>query len=166
MWDRVIQYLAGLSQRERWLMLLLVFAVLPVGLFYGVVLPLSDARDAARREVADAQAVEAWVGDQAAVFMAMKGATGQKATTQGAPVGISGIEESLVSAGLRKDVAQLANNAAGGITLRFETVRFTAISEWLTASAGVWGYDLTSFTFERGKEPDVVAAELNLVPAQ
>jgi type II secretory pathway component PulM len=81
-------------------------------------------------------------------------------------IGISGIEAGLRAAGLREVVSELANTTDGGITLRFDAVRFTALADWLSGQSGVWGYDLAGFAFERGAREDVVAADLRLVPAR
>jgi len=76
-----------------------------------------------------------------------------------------GIESALREAGLRDEVTELANTADGGITLRFDAVRFSRLAAWLSDQSGQWGYDLDAFTFERGAREDVVAADLRLVPA-
>ncbi|WP_300548194.1 type II secretion system protein GspM [Roseovarius sp.] len=163
--ERMIGGLLGLSGRERLLLAMLALVVLPLGMIYGVALPLGDARAAARRDVAEARATELWVADQALIFAsetaAMRNAgEGAKA---GPPIGISGIEASLVEAGLRQQASELANAADGGITMRFDAVRFTKLAEWLGTQEKSWGYTLAGFTFERGEREDVVAAELRLV---
>ena len=166
--DRLVGFLLGLSRRERWLLAVLALVVLPAGLVYGVALPLTERRAAAREAVAEARATELWVADQAVTYATLKRDAGEGRKTSRAtdPIGISGIEASLRAAGLRTAASELANSADGGITLRFDEVRFTALAEWLSAQADGWGYDLAGFTFERGAREDVVAADLRLVPVE
>lgn len=166
--DRLTGFLLGLSRRERWLVAVLALVALPVGAVYGIALPLAQSREAARAAVAEARATELWVADQAVQFATLARDAGQRPQVTRAtnPIGISGIEASLRDAGLREAVTELANAADGGITLRFDAVRFTQLAEWLTAQNDTWGYDLAGFTFERGARTDVVAADLRLVPLQ
>lgn len=166
MMDRLVGFLLGLSRRERWLLAVLTLVVLPVGLIYGVALPLTEQRAAARAAVAEARATELWVADQAVTYATLRRDAGEGRVTTRAtdPIGISGIEASLREADLRRAASELANSADGGITLRFDEVRFTVLAEWLGAQADTWGYELAGFTFERGKREDVVAADLRLVP--
>ncbi|WP_417726337.1 type II secretion system protein GspM [Roseovarius sp.] len=166
--DRLTSFLLGLSPRERWLVALLVLIALPIGAVYGIALPLAETRDNARAAVAEARATELWVADRAVEYATLtrdKARAPQFARAT-SPVGISGIEASLRDAGLRQAASELANAADGGITLRFDAVRFTQLAEWLTAQNDIWGYDLAGFTFERGARTDVVAADLRLVPVQ
>ena len=162
--ERIIGYLAGLSRRERWLLALLIGVALPLAAVFGLILPLSEARKAARMQVHETRLMEEWVAARAGEYLAQGALLG--VTEQGAPIGISGIEQSLVAAGLRKDVAELANSGNGGVSLRFEAVAFTGLTDWLRQNEGSWGYDLEAFRFARGSRDDLVEAELRLVPAQ
>lgn len=166
--DWAIGTLLGLSGRERLLVAMLALVALPLGLVYGVALPLADARQEAQRAVAETRATELWVAEQSLLYASETTAlrnAGEGANV-GPPIGISGIEASLVEAELREQVSELANAADGGITMRFDAVRFTKLAEWLTKQETSWGYTLTGFTFERGEREDVVAADLRLVIAQ
>lgn len=166
MWDNLIQYLAGRTRRERWLLGLLVFVALPMAAVYLAVLPMAQTREEARRSVSEAQALEAWVAVQATQYAARTAAVVEETAPVAGPIGISGIEKSLVAAGLRGDVSELANNGSGGITLRFDEVRFTVLMDWIASVSEAWGYSMTGFSFDRGEREDVVAAELRLAPAQ
>ncbi|WP_164860868.1 type II secretion system protein GspM [Parasedimentitalea marina] len=53
-----------LSRRERLLVAALVFAVLPLGIFLTVLVPLHDHRLQAQATEAEAQALLVWVADQ------------------------------------------------------------------------------------------------------
>ncbi|WP_297774255.1 type II secretion system protein GspM [uncultured Roseovarius sp.] len=162
--DRLTGFLLGLSRRERWLLALLTLVAVPIGAIYGIALPLAETREAARAAVSEARATELWVADQALVYATLTRETAQTESTVRVttPVGISGIEASLREAGLRDAASELANAADGGITIRFDEVRFTRLAEWLTTQNDIWGYDLAGFTFERGAREDVVAADLRL----
>ncbi|SHL20161.1 Type II secretory pathway, component PulM [Roseovarius marisflavi] len=168
MMDAIIGALLGLSGRERLLVAVLALVALPLGVVYGVALPLADARQEAQRAVAEARATELWVADQSLLYASETTAlrNAGEGANGGPPIGISGIEASLVEAGLRAQASELANAADGGITMRFDAVRFTKLAEWLTLQEANWGYTLVGFTFERGEREDVVAADLRLVIAQ
>lgn len=166
--DRLAGFLVGISRRERVMIAILACVVLPLAVIAGVAKPLAERRDAARSAAVEARAVELWVAEQAVLYA---GLTREGAAVQGparvtTPVGISGIEASLRDAGLRSFASELANAADGGITLRFDAVRFTQLADWLTAQRDLWGYDLAGFTFERGARADVVEAQLRLVPLE
>ncbi len=163
---RIIDFLAGLSRRERWLLALLTGVALPLAAVFGLILPLSEARNAARAQVDEARLIEEWVAARAGEYLAQGALLGTDSADQGPPLGISGIEQSLVEAGLRQDVTELANSAGGGVTLRFEAVAFTALTGWLSLNQASWGYDLEAFRFVRGARDDLVEADLRLVPAQ
>lgn len=94
MMDRLVGFLLGLSRRERWLLAVLALVVLPVGLIYGVALPLTEQRAAARDAVAEARATELWVADQAVTYATLRRDAGEGRATAHAtdPIGISGIE--------------------------------------------------------------------------
>ncbi len=166
--DWAIGALLGLSGRERLLVAMLALVALPLGLVYGVALPLADARQEAQRAVAETRATELWVAEQSLLYASETTAlrNAGEGANAGPPIGISGIEASLVEAGLREQASELANAADGGITMRFDAVRFTKLAEWLTEQETSWGYTLTGFTFERGEREDVVATDLRLVIAQ
>lgn len=166
--DRLSGFLAGLNRRERGLLALLALVALPLALVFAVALPLAERRDAARAAVAEARAIELWTADQAVVYATLTrdAAALPQRRRGGDPIGISGIEASLREAGLREAASELANAADGGITMRFDAVRFVTLSDWLAAQSDVWGYDLAGFVFERGARTDVVEAEVRLVPAE
>lgn len=168
MMDRFTDLLLGLSARERGLLALLGLIALPLGVVYGLGLPLTERRDAMRAQVAEARATELWVAEQAVAFATLSrdAARNRQIDRAVVAIGISGIEASLRDAGLREAASELANAADGGITLRFDAVRFTRLAEWLSAQHDVWGYDLVGFTIERGSRADVVAADLRLEPLQ
>ncbi|PWE33807.1 hypothetical protein DDZ14_03855 [Maritimibacter sp. 55A14] len=147
----------------------LALVALPAGAVFGLVQPLAEARVDARRMAAEATALERWVAEQATIFLTeeqAREAAGTGPSAAAAPIGVSGVEKSLVEAGLRNDVAELANSADGGISLRFEAVRFTVLADWLSRVAPDWGYRLAAFSLVRGEQEDLVEADLTLVPAR
>jgi len=165
LWDRLAALLMERSRRERGLLAVLVLGALPLGLWQGVAVPLTERQAAARAALAETRATELWVADRAVEHARLRHAAGGRKDRAAAPVGMSGIESALREAGLRDEVTELANTAGGGITLRFDAVRFSRLAAWLSDQSGQWGYDLDAFTFERGAREDVVAADLRLVPA-
>ena len=163
---RIIDYLVGLSRRERWLLAGLLGVALPLAAVFGLILPLSEARNAARAQGDEARLMQEWVAQRAGEYLAQGALLGADGADQGPPLGISGIELSLVEAGLRQDVTELANSENGGVNVRFDAVAFTGLTGWLRLNQGSWGYDLEAFRFVRGARDDLVEAELKLVPAQ
>jgi len=165
LWDRLATLLMERSRRERWLLAVLVLGALPLGFWQGVAVSLVERQAEARAALAGTRATELWVAEQTVEHARLTHAAGVGEDRATAPVGMSGIETALREAGLRSEVTELANTADGGITLRFDAVRFSRLAAWLSAQSGQWGYDLDAFTFERGAREDVVAADLRLLPA-
>ena len=168
MTDTILRTLLGLTRRERLLLAVLALVVLPVGAIFGIALPLDAARQAARQNMADARALDAWIADQALNYARLGNRieANSAAERQRSPIGISGIEARLLKAGLRKDATELANSSDGGITLHFDAVRFAKLADWLSSNDGDWGYDLASFTFERAERDGIVSADLRLQPVK
>lgn len=162
--DGFVAFLLERSRRERWLLALLVLVGLPGVLAQAVALPLIERQAEMRAALAQARATEIWVAEQAVAHATLVRDGGGTRPRPRAPIGMSGIEAGLREAGLRAAVTELANTADGGITLRFDTVRFTTLAAWLSAEADRWGYELAGFSYERGGRAGVVAAELRLDP--
>ena len=140
---------------------LLVVVVLPLALWLAVLAPLHERRAAAQSALQEARALHGWVAARAAEMTALD--TGES-TGPSAPIGLSALEQSLVSAGLRGAVSGLANSSGGGIELRFDAVEFTALMGWLSAQDPGWGYDIASLRLMRGDEAGLTAAEMLLRP--
>jgi type II secretory pathway component PulM len=166
LFDRLAGLMLERSRRERLALLALLVIGLPLFLLQSVALPMLERQSAARAALAEARMTELWVAEQALAHARLARDAGTSRARATTAIGISGIEAGLRAAGLREVVSELANTADGGITLRFDAVRFTALAEWLSGQSGVWGYDLAGFAFERGAREDVVAADLRLVPAR
>ncbi len=159
---RLIDFLLQRSGRERMLLALLFAVGLPLLVIFAVLLPLKDRKDAALAENAEAVALNIWVRDRAAELDQIAQGPEQAAT---APIGSSAIEESLIAAGLRPFVSELAVADQGVVELRFDQVKFTALADWMSANSRSWGYDISSFRFETTEESGKVSAGLALTPA-
>lgn len=160
----MIDHLLKLAPRERMLLALLVFAVLPLALSIGLLLPLHERRLAAIEDEADAQALFEWVAARAEEKLALQSQPGRGPRRRA--IGSSGLERSLIEAGLRDDVTELAARAEGAIELRFDDVDFTALADWLSRMEPLWGYRIETFRFEALDVPARVAATLRLLPAE
>lgn len=155
--------LLSLSQRERWLVGLLFGGVLPLGIVFLILVPLWEQRQEAYRALNDAEGVLQWVQEQARHYPAP---AGQEQSTQDRPApGLSGLEASLVAAGLRDQVTALTNRRAGSVELRFDSVSFARLMPWLTQAETTSGYRLTGMTLDRTETDGRVAAALTLEPA-
>lgn len=149
------------SPRERGLLALLFGLALPAALVFGLLLPLAERRAAAAAALQQDRALHAWVTARVAEKRALQagGQTGPRT-----PVGLSGLEQSLIAANLRAAVRTLANRPGGGVELGFDAVPFAALIDWLSASDPGWGYDIAELRLLRGAEPGLVAADLRLEP--
>jgi len=161
--DRLIDRLLQLTRRERWLLALMVVIILPSLVWLLGLAPLNERRIAAERARQDSHLMALWVLDRAAEQAQLKAAT-PGAVAAMPPIGISGLEQSLVLAGLRQRVRELAGDGDGGIGLRFDSVVFTELMVWLSQNDPSWGYDIIGFRLQRGPETGTVAAELTLQP--
>ena len=54
--------------------------------------------------------------------------------------------------------------ADGNVELRFDSVDFVRLANWLSATHPAWGYRIVSFRFEAGEVSGRVAARLILSP--
>jgi len=158
---RLIDLLLQLAPRERLLLGALFGIILPLGIVLGLLLPLQEQQKAALNARTEAVALNLWVQDKVGELerLARTPDAGPRA-----PIGTSGIEQALIDAGLRGDVAELSGDADGVVDLRFDRVRFTQVMGWLSETAPTWGYDVTQFRFEAIRSPGDVAASLTLTP--
>jgi general secretion pathway protein M len=161
--NRLIEFLLTRPARERLLMGLLVMAVLPLAIVLGVLMPLQDQKAVAHQTLSDARGLNDWVVERSGEARRLpKGGQGPSAAT--APIGSSGIEQSLIAANLRPSVSSLGVRDGGVIELKFDVVVFTQLANWMSANERVWGYDLSAFRFETTKETGKVSASLTLTP--
>lgn len=158
----LVDWLAGRAPRERWLLGLLVVVVLPAALWLGVLAPLAERRAAAEAALAEARALQGWVADRAADMAAL----GPAPATTGAraPIGSAGLEQSLIVAGLRRAVSDLAGDGTGAVTLRFDAVDFRKLVVWMSGAEADWGYAIARLRLRATDRPGQVAADLDLVP--
>jgi len=161
----LIDMLLARSARERLWLGLLVVVVLPVAVWFGVMAPLQQDRQAAFKRVEQERLLNIWVAERAGE-MAMLAAVPTGSKQPKPPIGSAALEQGLIDAGLRPALDELVNRDGGEVVLRFEAVEFEALAAWLSASEPVWGYALREFRFEATNERGIVNASLNLGPAQ
>ncbi len=166
MMERLVTFLLGRAPRERWLLALLVLLILPVTLIFLWLLPQMDARAAAEQNLRTAENLRLWVAERVAEKAALDAALPDTPTGPVAAIGISGIEQSLIAAGLRDAVTRLANRDSGGVELGFDVVEFRALSDWLETQTTAWGYQIDAFRFDATDTPGSVAATFLLEPAR
>lgn len=164
MTDSLITFLLALSRRERWLLTLLVGVVLPLAVVVFWILPLSASRSAADADLAEAQLTYHWVQARAAEARAL--APAGTAAPVAAPIGISGVEQSLIRAGLRGLATRLSNRDRAAIDLSFDAVPFDLLASWLSGEIPASGYRIANFRFEAAEVPGIVAAAIVLEPRQ
>lgn len=162
---RTIYALAQLSERERLLLLVLGVIVIPLAVVFLAVMPLLEARNSARAEADRAHALLEWVSEQVRAMPADGAEAAAPLGTGAEPIGISGIEESLVRVDLRPHVSQLSNRAEGGVDLTLEGAPFGLLGDWLLAMVPVWGYELAAFRLET-VSPGIVNASFELEAAR
>jgi len=160
---RMIDMLLQLSRRERGLLGLLGLVLLPALLWVWLIAPLLDNRSAITQQVNEARALQFWVAARAADQQQLGQLQGKQLAP---PIGISGLEQSLVAAQLRQQVARLGGQQDGSIELSFEAVEFALLASWMSQMDPGWGYDITVLRLQRRAAPGLVAAELTLQPQQ
>ena len=114
-------FLSGRSQRERWLLGLLMVVVVPFVYLYSVVLPLNERMDAEERAVQEAVALERWLIERRAEFARLPQVPDdidQSAGDRPVP-GLGEIEVRLEEAGLDGALSLLASADGGGIEMGF-----------------------------------------------
>ena len=162
---RLMQFLAGLSRRERLLLALLAFLALPVALLQGVVLPLLARQDAARTAVAEAEALRGWISERQAELALLPAP--ETATTDNPsrpPAGLGALEAGLIDAGLRQSLVTLTNPSGASVSLRFDGVGFAQLMPWLDGLERGMGYRLASLRLTRTDAPGLVDADIQLEP--
>ena len=160
--EPLVTFLLGRAPRERWLMAALIGMVLPLAVVMLWVVPLLDTRTEAQAEVAEARDLRLWVGERVAEKAALDAVLPTLGAQAPAALGISGIEQSLIAAGLRDQVTRLANRDGGGIELGFDAVEFRTLSDWLDQTTGAWGYEIDSFRFDATDRAGTIAASFLL----
>jgi len=158
---RLVEFLLARTPRERRLLGGLVVFAVPLAVIFGVLLPMQAQLETARREEVEAAVLHLWVAERAAAAGASAPAAPRAARP---PIGSSGLEQGLISAGLRGDVTDLGVRDDGVIELRFEQVDFTVLANWISAARPEWGYDISSFRFEARDVSGAVSATLSLAP--
>lgn len=164
--EPLVTFLLGRAPRERWLMAGLVGLALPLAVVMLWVFPLLETRAAAQAEVTAARDLRLWVGERVAEKAALDAELPALGAETPAALGISGIEQSLIAAGLRDQVTRLANRDGGGIELGFDAVEFRALSDWLDQTTTAWGYDIDSFRFDATDRAGTIAASFLLQVAR
>ena len=162
----MLDALAQRSPRERMLVAVLLGGIAPLAIAFGVLLPLHEMRNAAEARLSEAQTLNMWIADRASEAAALTPGTTTSADGQYAPIGLSAIEQSLMSAGLRPAVSRLEASASGGIVMEFAPVAFVNVMQWLDARDPDWGYVITSARIEQGGGPSLVNVAITLAPNQ
>lgn len=164
--EPLVTFLLGRAPRERWLMAGLAGLVVPLAVVMLWVLPLLETRATAQAGVTAARDLRLWVGERVAEKAALDAHLPAAGAQAPAALGISGIEQSLIAAGLRDQVTRLANRDGGGIELGFDAVEFRPLSDWLDQTTQSWGYDIDSFRFDATDRAGTIAASFLLQVAR
>lgn len=160
--DRLLHTLLNLTSRERILLAVLGLVCLPLGIAFGVMFPLSDTLARTEREAATAGALLAWVEDEVQRLpLEVRDAAPADAA---APIGLAGIERSLVAAGLRQRIVELANRRAGEIEIALDPTAFTTLASWLESVEQDGGYAIAALRLEAADREGEVTARLTLAP--
>ncbi|MBW4982876.1 type II secretion system protein M [Mameliella sp. CS4] len=160
MTGRMVERLLRLTGRER-LLLGVMALVLLLGAGVGLLWPLAERRAASAAALEEARALSAWVAARAEDARVLRSAAGPGPAE---PIGLAAVQRSLEGAGLSGNVATLSARQGGGIEMRFEAVSFDLLIGWLTQVEPVWGYRFAGFRLDRGAEPGLVDARIEVVP--
>ena len=164
--DRLARALDDRSPRERVLLALLTFAVLPIVLWLALLDPLLAARDAARAERAQAQALVDWY-TQTRAFIATLPAPDVADTPLAAgtpPIGAAALDAQIALTQLAPALASLSAEADGRVVLSFAAAPFDALIGWAEGLPDTAGYRIETLSILRGPEPGLVDADLALAP--
>lgn len=162
--DALTYRLAQLSGRERILLALLMGVAVPLALAFLLVLPMLEAREAADRAAVEAEALRGWVAERVEA-LPPEGLNAASVADSPPAIGLSGLEQSLIAAGLRDRVAQLSDREDGGVELRFDPVPFAALAAWLADTTPGWRYRIATFRIARDG-PGLSVASFVLEPGE
>lgn len=158
----VVDWLLRLTGRERALLLVMALCLV-AGVGAGLLLPLADRRAAAEARVAEARALDVWIAARTSEAGRLRAAAGPGPVP---PIGLAALQRSLEQARLIDRVATLSARTGGGIEMRFEAVDFDSLIAWVTQVEPAWGYAFAALRIERGTEPGLVTAQIEIVPQQ
>ena len=159
--NRLIDLLLSLSPRERLLIGVVTFFILPLAVVFGLLLPMVETRKQAEQAHIQALALQSWVRDRANQAATLTPAPSQRV---GQPLGLAGLEQSLIQANLREDVTALSARGNDGIALTFDQVDFLRFTTWLAGQHPQWGYVLDSYRIEATETASVISVTLILSP--
>ena len=158
------QTLARRTPRERLLLALLIVLVLPLGFVFLVALPVLDQRAAAQSARVQAEADQRWYISQQAQIEALPQAVQTPSEASLPAVGLGGIEDRLIEAGLRDAVALLANVQGDGVSLTLGDVPFVDVMQWVAGIEAEAGYTVSTLRLVSGDEGGLVSVEMRLEP--
>lgn len=157
--------LAARNPRERRLLALLALVAVPLAFGFLLALPLLEARRNARAGLDAALTTRSWYLDRQAEIAALP-VPGEPVAANAdttAPIGLGGIEDLLIDAGLRDAVTLLANAPGGGVTLALGPVPFGPLMGWIDTLAPEAGYGLRALRVTRAATGQA-RAEMQLEP--
>jgi type II secretory pathway component PulM len=156
--------LARRSARERGLLAVFLWLVLPVVFVFMVLQPLLEQRAVARAGLAEAEATQRWyIARQVEIAaLPVRGETPEAPRV--AAVGLGGLEDRLIDAGLRNSVTLLANVQGDSVSLTLQDVPFDGLMLWAESIEAEAGYSVSALRLERGADGGLVSAELRLEP--
>lgn len=152
------------SPRERLMLAVLLFVVVPFAAVLLGAFPLVEKRDAARIVLFEARAEQDWYIARQVEIAALPVAGAAVSAQPPEAVGLGGIEALLIDADLRGAVSRLSNAQGNSVTLAFEAVSFVALMEWLDTVEAEAGYRVTALQVRRGDGAGMVEADLRLEP--
>ena len=126
--QKLAEALAARQLRERWLLLVLVAVVLPLGYALLVIVPLAQQTQDVHAQTNQAHDLLGWLERQAATFDPDE--LNSAPTTGFAPPRPADVERSLEQAGLKSNLSKLSVDQDGRMTLSFDFVSFAAAMDW------------------------------------
>jgi len=156
--------LARRNPRERLLLALLLLVVVPAALVMLVALPMIERQAQAQAALAAAQDTRAWYLTQQSAIARLPLTEAAPAPEPRSPVGLGGIEDRLIDAGLRDAVTLLANTQGDTVTLTLAAVPFADLMGLIDGIVAQAGYRLSALRLERGFDGGLVDAEIRLEP--
>lgn len=126
---------------------------------FAIVLPMMQAREAAREAAARAQADLDWVRLQLARLPP------EASAPRAEPIGLAGLERGLEAAGLRDGLARMVSADDGSIDIDLTDVPWDRLAPWLEAVETAGGYGIERLEVAAGA-PGQVSMQLRLSAAR
>lgn len=148
----------GLQERERRIMMLGAFALMVV-LGYGLIwLPLQEAREQARKDLARSESTLTWTRQAAAQIISLRGSG--RAEPDNRPL-LSIVDSTAKRSGLQDGIRRIQPIGQSDVRVSLDGASYRALVAWLAQLHGK-GVKAVELSLQRENDPGKVTANLTL----